>query len=64
MNRAVTVLASLSRVTLYGFDATGSLIKITDPMSRVSSIAYDALDRPRVVTAPLTGSSNAVTTTT
>ena len=53
----------LSRVTVYGYDATGNLIKITDPMSQISSIAYHALNRPTVVTAPLTGSSNAVTTT-
>jgi YD repeat-containing protein len=63
MNRAVTVMAPLSRVTVYGYDATANLIKITDPMSQITSIAYDALNRPTVVTAPLTGSSNAVTKT-
>ena len=36
------------------------MVKITGPMGRVTSIAYDALNRATVVTTPLTGSSNAV----
>ena len=41
-------------MTVYGYDSGGNLIKITDPMGRVTSISYDALNRPTVVTAPLT----------
>ena len=63
MNRVVTITAPMSEVTVHGYDSGGNLIKTTDPMGRVTTIAYDALNRPTVETDPLTATSNAVTTT-
>ncbi|MDX3750613.1 DUF6531 domain-containing protein [Streptomyces sp. AK08-02] len=39
--------------TTYGYDDNGSLIKSVDPTGAVTSIEYDAFDRPIKVTDPL-----------
>ena len=35
--------------TSYGYDADGNQVTVTDPMGRVTTTVFDALDRPTVV---------------
>ena len=61
MNRLTTVTALLSLQTVYGYDSDGNRMTVKDPMGRVTTTVFDALDRPTVVIDPL--NSNRTTTT-
>ena len=52
LNRLFQELGSLNQTTEYGYDNQGNVTSVKDPLNRVTSNQYDALNRLKQVTDP------------
>src|ERR1041384_2419839 len=62
LNRLFQELGSLNQTTEYGYDNQGNVTSVKDPLNRVTSNQYDALNRLKQVTDPGLGVRSTGTT--
>jgi YD repeat-containing protein len=52
LNRLFQELGALNQTTEYAYDDQGNVISVKDPLLHITTNQYDALNRPKQVTAP------------
>ena len=52
LNRLFQELGATSQTTEYGYDNQGNVLTVKDPLNRVTTNQYDALNRLKQVTSP------------
>jgi len=57
LNRLFQELGALNQATEYGYDSQGNVTSVKDPLNRITSNQYDALNRLKQVTSPAPSSA-------